>query len=311
MNRRTTLCVFVASLVVAGALAAPVAAEPMVTADPDDPETRATHSAVAAVGPSDDSNSWNGLTISYQSTSQNGDVKDVGEDDIVKIGIDREGDSPGTTIDVDVADDVSGVGASNNGESLEISLGGDYNLQEDDEVVVVYEDALNPSAGEHTIEFTVNPQSDGTVSSATLTISEDGAGDGTATPTPTGNETTTPTDGGDSDDEATPSPTFRDNEDQEEEPTDSGSGDDSTSGSGEDATATDAGGTTETATEDGGTDGANATDDGGVGAADDGTDADGPGGTDTAGEPTEQPGFGVVVALAALLGAALLARRRR
>lgn len=276
MTRNTTLGIVLAAIVLVSAVATPVAADPMMEADPNDANTTATHKVVADVGPNDDGNSLNGLNVDYQDTTQNGDVKDVEKADIRKIGIDRDGDAGGTTIDVDVSDDLGDVGISNEGELLEIRLGGDYTLEDGDEVVVVYEDARNPEAGEYTIEFTVNPQSDGTKSSAAMTI---GSSD----------DTPTPTDEPASDDE-TPTPT-----DGETTPTDGG-----------EATPTDE----ETAT-DGGDDAtptaeADAAGDGGDRSAGGDADSSGDDGDSTDGDGS---GFGVGGGLVALLAAALVARR--
>ncbi|MFQ3319586.1 MAG: PGF-CTERM protein [Natronomonas sp.] len=189
MNRKTLLSLLlVAAVVMAGFATPSAAAGASITADPNDPNASSTHSVVAAVGPDDNSNSLNGLSVDYQNTGQNGDVSEVGKSDIVKIGIDRGGNDSGTTIDEDISNDLDSVTASNNAETLGLTLGGSYNVFDGDEVVVVYDNAQNPSAGDYQINFQVNPQSGGTTSSATLSIVAD-----TPTPTPTPTPTATPT----------------------------------------------------------------------------------------------------------------------
>lgn len=189
MRHHTVLALLVAAVVLTAFATPGAAASASIDADPNTADATSTHSVVSVVGADADSSSLNGLNVDYQSTDQNGDVANVDKSDIVKVGIDRGGNDSGTTIDVDVSDDLSGVGASNNGETLEIDFGGSYNLQEGDEVVAVYEDAENPAAGDYTIDFVVNPQSAGSDSSATLSIESDS----TATPTPTATATPTPT----------------------------------------------------------------------------------------------------------------------
>jgi hypothetical protein len=255
----------------------------------------------AAIGPDLDDSSLSGLDVDYQATDRNGDVSNVDESDIETMYIDRA--DGGVT---DVTDDVNGVSASNNGETLNVRLGVSHVLHEGDHVVVSYSDATNPSTGEYEIVFVVNPQSDGTRSSGTLSIAEDGS---PTTPTDD-DETATPTDATptDTDDGETATPT--DSEENTATPT----GDDTEStgaqtGTDRDGDPTDAPDTDEdgqdvgTATQ-ATTNGTDSTDVGegnpgnetGAGDAAEGTDDDGAG-----------PGLGV--AAVAVLAAALLARR--
>jgi hypothetical protein len=184
MNRKTTLSVLLAVLVVASTFAfVGSASSASITAEPDTPGDTSTHTVVAIVGSDAGGSSLNGLNVDYQATSQNGDVSDVGENDIQRIGIDTDDDG---TIETDVSDDVQGVSSSNNGETLEINLGGSYSLTDGDHVIAEYADVQNPDAGDYQIEFIVNPQSASDTSNGTLSISE-------STPTPTPTETSTPT----------------------------------------------------------------------------------------------------------------------
>jgi PGF-CTERM protein len=307
MTRNTTLVVLLAAALATTTFAAPVAGTGgSITANPNEANTQSTHTATASVGADLNDSSLTGLDIDYQSTGQNGDVSNVGESDIEKMYIDRA--DGGTR---DVSDDVSGVGSSNNGETLAVRLGGEYSLAEGDHVVVTYSGVDNPDAGEYEIVFDVNPQSDGTRSSGTLSIVENGSSttptDDGATPAATDDgETPTETDDG-----PTPTPTFADEDtptrDDDERGGDGGderreSGNDSDDGNADNGTATDRG-----ADSSNGDDGGSGTD----GDANDSdvvrsNDADG-GGDD--GTESDGAGFGIALAAAALLGAALLVRR--
>ena len=287
-------------------LAAPIAATGgSISADPAGADADSTHTVRAAVGPDLDDSSLSGLDVDYQATDRNGDVSSVDESNVETMYIDRA--DGGAT---DVTDDVNGVSASNNGETLNVRLGGSHVLHEGDHVVVSYSDATNPSAGEYDIVFVVNPQSDGTQSSGTLSIAEDGSSttptdDGTTPAATDDGETPTETDDG-----PTPTPTFADEDTPTRDDDERGgdgderreSGDDSDDGNADDGTATDRG--------------ANSSDGGDGGSGTDGNandsdvarsnDADG-GGDD--GTESDGAGFGIALAAAALLGAALLVRR--
>ncbi len=137
--------VLVAVIVSAAAFAGvtTAASSASITASPDSPGETATHTASVVVDGSAVGGSWTSFQVEYQAT----DVSNVGQNDVTKIGIDRDDDAPGDTIDVDVSDDLSSTGADNNGHTLDVGLGGNYGLQENDELVVVYENAQNPDAG--------------------------------------------------------------------------------------------------------------------------------------------------------------------
>ena len=309
MTRNTTLVVLLAAALATTTFAAPVAGTGgSITANPNEANTQSTHTATASVGADLSDSSLTGLDIDYQSTGQNGDISNVGESDIEEMYIDRA--DGGTR---DVSDDVSGVGSSNNGETLAVRLGGEYSLAEGDHVVVTYSGVDNPDAGEYEIVFDVNPQSDGTRSSGTLSIVENGS---STTPTDDG-ETPTETDDG-----PTPTPTFADEDtptrDDDERGGDGGddggdggndegderreSGDDSDDEDADNGTATDRGADSSNGSDGGsGTDGN--TNDGDIARS---NDADG-GGDD--GTESDGAGFGIALAAAALLGAALLVRR--
>ena len=306
MTRNTTFVILLAAALATTTFAAPVAGTGgSITANPNEANTQSTHTATASVGADLNDSSLTGLDIDYQSTGQNGDVSNVGESDIEKMYIDRA--DGGTR---DVSDDVSGVGSSNNGETLAVRLGGEYSLAEGDHVVVTYSGVDNPDAGEYEIVFDVNPQSDGTRSSGTLSIVENGSSttptDDGATPAATDDgETPTETDDG-----PTPTPTFADEDTptrDDERGGDGGderreSGDDSDDGNADNGTATDRG-----ADSSNGDDGGSGTD-GNANDSDVARSNDADGGSDD-GTESDGAGFGIALAAAALLGAALLVRR--
>lgn len=162
-----------------------------LTAEPGGPGATATHTATVTVG-SSSAGSWNGLQVDYTTGETSADVSDVGTEDIVTIGIDRDDDAEGATIDTNVTDDVDQIKSSNDGKTLTVDLGGSYDVSEGDELVVVYEDAVNPDAtGDFDVGIDVNPQSSGGQVTASLAVST-GSGDDTTT----AGDTTTD-DGGD------------------------------------------------------------------------------------------------------------------
>ncbi|PSQ20186.1 hypothetical protein BRD04_08965 [Halobacteriales archaeon QS_9_67_17] len=153
-----------------------------VTAAPTDAGASATHTAVAVVGPDSVGDSLNGFTVDYSVSSSSADVSNVGQDDVVRVGIDTDGDG---TIDTDVSDDLGEASVSNNGHTVKFGFGGSYSLAENDTVVVEYNDTVNPdSAGTFDVNVTINPQSAGTPSTAGLEITSGSTPTPTPTPTP-------------------------------------------------------------------------------------------------------------------------------
>lgn len=145
------------------------ASDGSISADPNDAGATATHTATATVGADAGGSSLNSVVVDYGDSGA--DISNVDQDDVVVIGIDRGDDQNGTAIDRDVSDDVDSVSASNDGQTLRIGLGGSYDLEEGDEVVVRFEDAQNPDEpGEYTVSLTVNEQSAAATTNATLAI---------------------------------------------------------------------------------------------------------------------------------------------
>jgi len=160
------LALVLALSVVAGTAVA--ASNASIAADDTAPGTTTTHTVTVTVGDAS-AGSWNGLAANYSDTGA--DLGNVGQGDVTKIGIDRDDDESGATIDTDVSDDLSSAGATNDGETLRIGLGGSYELNAGDEIVVVYEDAENPSeAGDYDVGMDVNYQSSGGEATASLAV---------------------------------------------------------------------------------------------------------------------------------------------
>jgi PGF-CTERM protein len=85
-------------------------------------------------------------------------VSNVGAGTIERIGIDRDGDSVGTRIDVRAT--VTTVSGKKDGSAIRIATSGNHTLQRGDEVVVVLRPVQNPqNAGTGEVAVTVNSQS--------------------------------------------------------------------------------------------------------------------------------------------------------
>ncbi|MFB6169992.1 MAG: hypothetical protein ABEJ06_02490 [Haloarculaceae archaeon] len=157
-----------ALLLAVSGLAAAAGPSATISADPATPDSTSTHTATEVLG-NQTTGSWNGFKVGYTDA----DVSGVQQADIEKIGIDRGNDDGGTTIDVNVSDDVSSVSASNNGETMKVTLGGSYALDAGDQLVVVYGDVQNPGqTGEYDVSVDANPQSSGGEAMASLSISD-------------------------------------------------------------------------------------------------------------------------------------------
>ncbi|MFC7166363.1 PGF-CTERM sorting domain-containing protein [Halospeciosus flavus] len=194
MNQHSSrlLAALLALTVFGGAFAgvAAAASAGSITAQPAEPGATSTHTVTEMAGSTIGGSFWTGYQVDYQGTGA--DVSNVNQSDVVKIGIDRNDDEAGSTIDVNVEDDLQDVKSSNNGKTLTFSLGGSYALNQSDEVVVVYEDVQNPSeAGEYNVTLDINHQSSGSQVTATLAIGQ--ASDTTTTTTTTSEDTTTTT----------------------------------------------------------------------------------------------------------------------
>ncbi|WP_430504510.1 hypothetical protein [Haloparvum sp. PAK95] len=191
---------------VAGPAVLPVAAtqDATVSADPNTPGNTSTHTATLTPDSDESGSSLNGIKMDYSVSSNPADVSNVDQSDVVRAVILHD-DGTSTS----VLDDLSGVKASNNGETVKFSFGGSYNLESGDSVLIEYEDVQNPdSAGNYTVEGDLNPQSVERPAEATLTIEEatsdstsDGSsGDGSTDDTSDGGSTDDSTSDGSTDD---------------------------------------------------------------------------------------------------------------
>ena len=124
-------------------------------------ENNFTHTFSAPVDSSTGGSSLNGLTVSFDSEK----VGNVGQEDMVSVEIENESGS------TDVLDDLSSVSTGNSGSTLTLGFSGNYNLEEGEEVIVIYEDAEDSDVNE-VQEVDVNPESTG---SEYTDISEAGA----------------------------------------------------------------------------------------------------------------------------------------
>lgn len=173
---RRTVALVAALAMITTAGAAVAAQDGSLDASPATPGETSTHTATVTVG-DDATGSLNGFAVDYSNAS-GADVSDVGTGDVAKIGIDRDDDQSGDTVDTTVGDDLDAVQTSNDGRTVTFDLGGSYQLQSGDEVVVVFEDVRNPDAGEYDVGLDVNPQSSGGETSATLSVGSMDGGDG-------------------------------------------------------------------------------------------------------------------------------------
>lgn len=97
-------------------------------------------------------NSLNQIKINYEDGSV--DAGNVGTGDVLRVGLDTDDDGE---IDVDVSDDLDSVSTSNDGNTLELSFSGNYNLEEQDRIVLDVADLQNPgSTGAYSVSINVN-----------------------------------------------------------------------------------------------------------------------------------------------------------
>lgn len=145
------------------------AANASITADSAIPGATATHRVTVHASADEVGNSLSSVRVNYHADgSYDGSVQDVGVDDVRRVGIDTDDDGD---IEVSVADDLESVEAKNVGETLLFNFGGSYGLHAGDSVVVVFDDATNPtSAGEYTVEVDLSVQSSADPASTTLTV---------------------------------------------------------------------------------------------------------------------------------------------
>jgi len=97
-------------------------------------------------------NSLNQIKIHYEDGSV--DASNVTTGDVLRVGLDTDDDGE---IDVNVSDDLDSVTTSNNGNTLELYFTGNYDLNEQDRIILDVADLQNPSsAGTYNVSVNVN-----------------------------------------------------------------------------------------------------------------------------------------------------------
>jgi PGF-CTERM protein len=131
-----------------------------VDATPTDPnDAESTHAVVVPLSSTAGSagEPWRDLVINYTEQPQ-ADISNVGTGTVGTVGIDRNGDDPGTRVDVRAS--VTEVSAARDGTELNLNLQENLTLQPDDEVVAVLRPVQNPqNAGNATVQVRINSQS--------------------------------------------------------------------------------------------------------------------------------------------------------
>jgi hypothetical protein len=111
-----------------------------------------------ATGSDTAGNSLNSIVIEYPDGTANAASVDD-RDDVLLVGIDGDADG---RVETDATDDVEccppddGVKLSDGGNTLTVELSGNYNLEAEDSLVVVYRHTTNPGAGDYTVTVGVN-----------------------------------------------------------------------------------------------------------------------------------------------------------
>jgi len=131
----------------------------LVFAHDETPGATTTHEVNWDVGTGDGSaeigNSLNEVNVVYSGSA---DVSGVGASD-VRVYLNKDDD---VAIEVNATDDVSGVSSSGGGTTLTITLTGNYDIEEQDTIVVAYSSAQNPgSSGSYSTDVTVNGDAPG------------------------------------------------------------------------------------------------------------------------------------------------------
>jgi PGF-CTERM protein len=108
-----------------------------------------------------------GLEVDYRGSGGNpGQLQSAG----VSIGIDRDDDAPGRTVDDDISGDLQEVAGDSQG-LLTLTLGGSHTVEAGDEIVARFVFVQNPStAGDYPTPIDVNPDVGGGTTEARLQI---------------------------------------------------------------------------------------------------------------------------------------------
>jgi hypothetical protein len=129
-----------------------------ITSADDEAGTTTRHIVTLNVTGNAVGNSLNQVTIDYMSGQTNVSDTAAGSDiaHLLVVGLDTDDDGE---IDVDTRDDVeqNDFSVENSGSKLVIELTGNYNLNADDKLVIVYEEVINPSSsGTYNVDINLN-----------------------------------------------------------------------------------------------------------------------------------------------------------
>ncbi|WP_252698904.1 hypothetical protein [Natronosalvus vescus] len=117
-----------------------------LTVDPDEPGETATYCFSLTVGDDADGNSLNEIVADFCGTGV--DVSNVEDDD---VSAELNGD--------DVTNDLDEVSDSNNGQTLTLTFGGNYDLEQGDSIDVCLDNVQNPEMpGLYPARFTLNDE---------------------------------------------------------------------------------------------------------------------------------------------------------
>lgn len=176
-RRWTTVRAIVLTIVVLGAVVVGTAGTTQVakatesatiSADPNAAGSTATHTVWTDVESADDNASLRDVDVDYGSASRKADIQNVGTDDVVKVGIDEDGDG---TVDTDVSDSLSGITYGSNYHKITFEFDGKYTLSGSDSLVVVYQNVTNPKQpGTYETQIAINHDTTDHPSAADLKI---------------------------------------------------------------------------------------------------------------------------------------------
>jgi PGF-CTERM protein len=142
-----------------------------IDATPSDPnEAESTHAIVVPLGSAAETpgSPFRDVVVDYTVGAPTADVSNVGAGTVERIGIDRNGDDPGTRIDVNAT--ITSVSGKKDGAAVRIATAGNHTLRQGDEVVVVLRPVQNPqNAGTAKASVTINSQNAADVANGTVT----------------------------------------------------------------------------------------------------------------------------------------------
>ena len=140
-----------------------------IDADPADPGANATHTVSVDVTDNEAGNALADIYVNYSvDPAYNGSVENVTFDDVLRAGIDMDGDG-----DIDRnASDLKNVLHPHNG-TVVFDFGGDTDIKQNESVVVVFNNTTNPgAAGNYTVKADINTGSKFDPVNTTLEIGE-------------------------------------------------------------------------------------------------------------------------------------------